>query len=285
MQEDPVARLLMMEGNTLARQREASALGVRSASGVYIDAIRAHFPDMAIDVIHAADRGQHLKPGMAFTDYDGLVIGGSGLHAYDTSFEVTNQIELLKAFAETGRPILGSCWGLQIAVIAAGGTVTRNPNGREIGFARKILLTEEGRAHPYFAGKPTTFDAPCIHYDEITQLPANATLLCTNSHSAVQGAVVPVGRSQVWAVQYHPEFDLAQISMLIALYGADMIEQGFFADENDRMQYKAKIDALAANPGDKALAWQLALDSDILDDGIRRAEIINWMRTCILRQA
>lgn len=277
-----MARLLVMEGNTLARQAEARTLGVRSASGIYIESVRAHFPDIECDVVHAADRGQSLQPGSSFADYHGLIIGGSGLHAYDPCFEVTNQIELLKSFAQTGKPILGSCWGLQIAVIAAGGTVARSPNGREVGIARKITLNPAGRSHPFFRNKPAVFDAPCIHYDEVRSLPGGAHLLCSNAHSHVQGAIIPVGRSDVWAVQYHPEFDLLHLSGLYDLYARDMVEQGFFEDEADAAAYKRDIHALANNPHDSPRRWQLGIDQDVIDDQIRRAEIINWIEHNIL---
>lgn len=277
-----MTRLLVMEGNTLARQAEARALGVRSASGIYIDAVKAHFAGIECDVVHAADRGQSLQPGSSFADYDGLIVGGSGLHAYDSCFEVTNQIELLKSFAETGKPILGSCWGLQIAVIAAGGTVGKSPNGREVGIARKIMLNPAGRAHPFFRNKPAVFDAPCIHYDEVRSLPAGAQVLCSNAHSPVQGAIVPLGRSNVWAVQYHPEFDLLHLSGLYDLYARDMVEQGFFEDEADAAAYKADIESLATRPDDVARRWQLGIDDDVLDDRIRRAEIINWLEHSLL---
>lgn len=278
-------RLLVMEGNTIARQKQAAEIGCRSASGVYIEAIAAHFPDIEMDVIHAADRDQSLPAGISFDDYDGMVIGGSGLRAFEQTFEVTNQIELLKAFSRTGLPILGSCWGLQIAAIAGGGSVAASPNGREFGFARKLLLNEAGRAHPYFKNKPSAFDAPCIHYDEVDRLPSGAVVLCSNAHSHVQGAIVPVGKSEVWAVQYHPEFDLAQLSMLIGLYAGDMIKQGFFASDGERTAYKEKLDQLSDNPQDGPQAWQLGIDSDVLDDRLRRAEIINWVEHQILKTA
>ena len=275
-------RLLMMEGNTIARQKDAAELNCRSASGVYIEAISAHFPDIEIDTIHAADRGQSLPSGASFSDYDGMVVGGSGLRAFDQTFEVTNQIELLKTFSQTGLPILGSCWGLQIAAIAGGGTVAASPNGRELGFARKITLSEAGRRHPFLENKPDSFDAPCIHYDEVEALPSGSTVLCSNVHSHVQGAIVPVGKSEVWAVQYHPEFDLAQLSMLMTLYDTDMVKQGFFQNEEECAAYKAKLDVLSETPNNGPLAWQLGIDSDVLDDTIRRAEIINWIKHKIL---
>ncbi|MFC4347267.1 type 1 glutamine amidotransferase [Kordiimonas lipolytica] len=273
--------LLLLEGNPRKVRVRADSIGVRAASQVYAEAISAHFPDIEMTVLNGADKDAALPEGASFDDFDGMVISGSSLRAFDDTFAVRNQIEILKKFGETGKPVLGSCWGLQIAAIAAGGTVEASPNGREIGFARKILLTDAGREHPYFRGKRHTFDAPCIHYDEVTKLPANATLLCTNRHSEIQGAVIPVGRSEVWAVQYHPEFDLEQLSMLFRLYKQDLLEQDFFHTEVAADGYRAQIDALIENPSNKAIAWQLGIDEDILDPHIRRAEIINWVTHCL----
>ena len=275
-------RLIVMEGNTIARQKQAADLGVRSASGIYLEAISDHFPDIELDVIHAADRGQELPKGASMEDYDAMVVGGSGLHAYDTTFEVQNQIELLKEFAQTGKPILGSCWGLQIAVIAGGGTVELSPNGREVGVARKLCLNEAGRNHPLYRNKNQVFDAACIHYDEVSTLPPGSTPLCSNAHSDIQGAIVPLGKSEVWAVQYHPEFDVAHISKLFDLYAREMVQQGFFSDEEDAHIYKEKLDAVNQDRQNSALRWQLGIDDDILDDRVRRAEIINWIESCVL---
>ena len=125
------------------------------------------------------------------------------------------------------------------------------------------------------------FDAPCIHYDEVTRLPDSATLLASNAHSLVQAAIVPVGRSEVWAVQYHPEFDIAQLVQLYTLYADDMIAQGFFADRPALDAYVKVLTGLAAAPQDVGLAWQLGVDEDITDDSRRRAEIINWIKAFI----
>lgn len=273
--------LLLMEGNTAEKRELGARLGVRSSSAVYAEAIAAHFPDLVLDVVNAADEDWSIPGGKTMQDYDGMVITGSSLHAYDRDFAVTNQIALVAKAGEIGLPMFGSCWGLQIAVMAAGGLVQYNPKGREVGFARKVLINDAGASHPMFIGKPPVFDAPCIHYDEVIRLPAKATLLASNSHSKVQAAIIPVGRSQVWAVQYHPEFDLAQLAQLYTLYADDMIEQGFFADSEQLKRHISLVSGLAANPQDLGLAWQLGVDQDITDDRTRRLEIINWISACI----
>lgn len=274
--------LILMEGNTAAKRALGAQLGVRSSSEIYAAAIRVHFTDLVLDVVNAADPDWSLPNGKQLSDYDGMVITGSSLHAYDTDFAVTNQIALVAAAGEVGLPIFGSCWGLQIAVMAAGGLVAYNPKGREVGFARKILVNERGRTHPMFRNKTGVFDAPCIHYDEVTRMPEGATLLASNTHSLVQAAVIPVGKSEVWAVQYHPEFDLDQLVQLYTLYADDMIAQGFFADRATLESYVASLAGLAKNPADAGLAWQLGIDEDITDDRRRRAEIINWIEACVI---
>jgi GMP synthase (glutamine-hydrolysing) len=279
-----MTKLLLMEGNPAAMRARAHELGVRTSSEVYAEAIAAHYPDFTLDVVNAADPDGTIPGGNSLGSYDGLVITGSALHAYDPEFAVTNQIAMLAAAGETGLPIFGSCWGLQIAVVAAGGTVEQSPKGREVGFARKIMPTEAGRGHPMLAGKGQVFDAPCIHYDEVTRLPGTATLLASNAHSAVQAALVPVGKSEVWAVQYHPEFDLLQLVQLYTLYADDMIAQGFFADHSALTAYTAKLAALAANPAEPGLAWQLGIDEQITDDRVRRAEILSWAEQQVLRR-
>lgn len=275
-------KLLMMEGNTADRRERGSSLGVRTTSEIYTLAISAHFPDLQIDVVNGADEDWAIPGNRTFSDYDGFVICGSSLHAYDDIFPVTNQIALLTRAAQAGLPAFGSCWGLQIAAVAAGGQVAFNPRGREVGIARKIELNEEGRAHPMFSGKRRVFDAPCIHYDEVIRLPEGATLLASNAHSEVQAAVIPLGNSEVWAVQYHPEFDLQQLAQLYTLYADEMIRQGFFRDQADLDAYRVKLDALSRKPDDMGLAWQLGVDSDITDDEMRRTEILNWIRSRVL---
>lgn len=280
-----MTRLLLMEANTAERRARARSLGIRWSSEIYEIAIKAHFPDIDIDVVNGADEDWAIPHGRSFADYDGFVVSGSALHAYDTDFAVTNQIALLMQAAEAGLPCFGSCWGLQIAAMAAGGRVDYHPHGKEVGFARKIMPAGAGEGHPMFAYKGKVFDAPCIHYDEVTQLPEGATLLASNAHSRVQAAIIPLGKSEVWAVQYHPEYDLRQVSDIFTIYADDMIGPDFFASREELDDYCTKLRTLAQNPHDTGAAWQLGIDSDVLDDKRRRGEIISWIETRVLAQA
>ena len=277
-----MTRILLMEGNVAERRARAKSLGMRTSSEIYAEAIRAHFPQIEIDVVNAADPDFTIPAGRSFGDYQGFVVSGSALHAYDTDFAVTSQIDILKQAADAGLPCFGSCWGLQIAAMAAGGDVAYHPQGKEVGFARKIMPTEAGRRHAMFRHKPPVFDAPCIHYDEVTRLPEGATLLASNAHSRVQAAIIPLGASEVWAVQYHPEYDVRQVLAIYRLYAEDMISPDFFPDLAALEAYCAKLQALVDAPTKAGTAWELGVDADILDDTTRRGEIIAWIEEKVL---
>lgn len=274
-------RLLVLEGNAAATRQGAKDPGLRAGSALYCAALLALEPALQLDVVMAADAGAALPTGASLADYHGVVMGGSALHAYDDSPEVRRQVDWLLAAGDAGLPILGSCWGLQLAAVAAGGSVARNARGREIGVARKVAATAAGAAHPLLEGKGSCFDALCIHYDDVVRLPPGAEVLAANAHCAVQAAAFPLRRSRAWGLQYHPEFDPAQIAALMRHYRDDLLAQRFFADAAAHARHVALWEALAADPADAGIAWQLGLDGDTLDDTRRRREIANWLRHCV----
>ena len=73
-----------------------------------------------------------------------------------------------------------------MAAVAAGGEVQKNPKGREWAFARDVHLTEAGKQHPLYKGKPSQFDGFIMHLDIVTRIPEGGTLLASNAHSNVQ---------------------------------------------------------------------------------------------------
>jgi GMP synthase (glutamine-hydrolysing) len=121
------------------------------------------------------------------------------------------------AFAARAR--LGeSCWGLQLATVALGGLVRRNPQGRELPIARAITLTGAGRVHPLLASRPPIFDARCSHMNEIEMLPPNSQVLAANELSAIQAIAAQTPRQGSFlGTQYHPEHTLAVSAALIEM--------------------------------------------------------------------
>ncbi|WP_427966683.1 type 1 glutamine amidotransferase [Altererythrobacter sp.] len=269
-------KILLMEGSNLPARERAARLGQETTAGVYERSLLAEDPDLHIDVLFGADEGAEPKRPLEW--YDGFVISGSALHAYDDLPEVTRQVEWVRRVADTGTPIFGSCWGLQICAVAGGGMVERSNAHAEMGVARKIVPTDAGRAHALLAGRPESFDAPCIHYDHVARLPDNSVLLATNSRCPVQAALIPIGRSVAWGVQYHPEFDLPHLAEIYEGYGDDMVGTAFFDTRAALDNHIADLRAADAAPPDAPVAWRLGIDSDLLHGPTRRTELRNWLQ-------
>ncbi len=274
-------RLLVVEGNPSPARESLITAGGVPGGRLYAEVLSGLTPDVAIDVIHPADAEPRLSPGTTLADYDGVVVSGSRLHVYDDTPAVGRQIALVRAALEAGVPMLGSCWGAQVATVAAGGRVAKSPRGREIGFARKIALTPAGRGSPLYDGKAAVFDSLAVHYDEITQVPAGAVVLAANGHAAVQALAFTWRGGGFFGVQYHPEFDLRHVARLVVNGTPAMLEQGFFADAAAARAYAATLETLHADPARRDLAWRLGIDDDVLDAGYRRLEIRNWVERVV----
>jgi GMP synthase (glutamine-hydrolysing) len=277
-------RILVIDGNVeQIRARQRAALGYDSGDG-YARVLGALLPGVACDVIRPGDGPAPLPAGASLADYDGATMTGSALNIYHGGPPIERQIEVARAVLETGVPFFGSCWGLQVAVTAAGGRVRANPRGREFGFARRILLSEAGRTHPMFAGKPAVFEAPTIHRDEIETLPPGASVLAGNEMS-LQAATFTFGRSTIWGVQYHPEYDFLDIAAAAERYGATLVNEGLFADAGALAEYAADLRVLQARPNDGPLAWKHGLGPAMNDPAVRLAEIRNWLEHQVLPRA
>jgi GMP synthase (glutamine-hydrolysing) len=178
--------------------------------------------------------------------------------------------------------LFGSCWGLQVVTVAAGGTVRTNPRGRELAIGRRIALTEAGREHPMYNGKAPVFDAVTVHLDEVETLAPGTTVLATNAQSDVQAAEIRVDGATAWCVQYHPEFTLGDMAAIVRRYGRRVLNEGFFADEAGRDAYVADLETLHREPDNKPLAWRYGIDETVLNEKIRTAELANWIAHQVL---
>ena len=272
------ARILVVDGNVAEiRARQMAALGYDSGTG-YEKVLRRIDPALRIDIVLAADGSPEFPPGVGLEDYDGVTMTGSALNIYNGGEPVTRQIELAKAVFAAGVPFFGSCWGLQVAVTAAGGEVRANPRGREFGFARRIVLTDAGRKHRLFAGKPVAFEAPTVHRDEIASLPADAVILADNEYG-VQAASFRHGQGTFWGVQYHPEYDYLDIAAAAERYGVTLVAEGMFADVAALAAFAAELRALQANPSAATLLWKYGLGPAMRIEALRLLEIRNWLES------
>lgn len=277
-------RLGIINGYPNKNQEVLTRVGMCSAHGLFERTLRQIRPDLRFEfeILWLAEPEIPLPERKRIEEFDGFLWTGSNLTIYENDPRVTRQVEFARSVFEAGRPQWGSCWGIQIAAVAAGGEVRANPRGREMGFARKIVLTDEGRTHPMCKGKPLVFDGFISHVDEVTRLPEGATCLATNAHTAVQALEMRYGRGTFWATQYHPEYDLHEMARLIAARSDALIREGFFQDRAAVDAKVERMEALAHNPDRKDLRWDLVIGDDILDDSLRQCELRNWLEKVVL---
>lgn len=246
---------------------------------LFMDFLRREAPNATTELVFVADPDFALPDGTLIGDFDAFIWTGSDLTVYRTDDpRVSAQIEFATALMEAGAVSWGSCWGIQLASLVAGGEVAANPRGREWGIARDIRLTEAAASAPMHAGKPERFDAFIMHLDEVTRLPDGTPLLATNDFSHVQAAIVESGGAAFWATQYHPEYNLHEMGRLIAARAKPLVREGIFPDEEAVADYAAKMKALAADPGSAELRAELNVGDDIIDPAIRQVELRNWLR-------
>jgi GMP synthase (glutamine-hydrolysing) len=275
-------RILVIDGNEAAtRAKHVSVGGTASGEG-YAATLKRLKPDIECDIVRPADEEPKLPEGVALESYHGAVITGSALNIYSREAAVERQIDLVKAVFAAGVPCFGSCWGLQLGVTAAGGSVIRNPRGREFGFGRRITLTTHGRDHAMFLGKPEVFEACTVHVDTVDSLPAGATPLAHND-MGLQAAEIRLRKSTFWGVQYHPEYSCAEIAAMARRYADVLIRDGLVKDQAELDALAADLVALNDRPEDARLAWRFGVGPSITDPGIKLAELRNWLDKQVLR--
>src|SRR5262244_2331589 len=270
----PAPRLLVIEGNTAAGRARHHASGGIVASEGYANLLRELLPGAVIDIAYPADH-------MGLEGYDGVAISGSALHVYEGGPEIQRQIDLVRTLLGTGTPVFGSCWGLQLLMASAGGSVRRNPKGREIGFGRAIRLTAAGREHPMYAGKADSFDAVTVHLDEVETLAPDTTVLALNAMAGVQAAEIRRDGTVAWGVQYHPEYSLKELAAIVRRTGMRLVEEGFFADEAGLHDYASEMMTLDREPTNRPLAWRHGIDGAVLDSRLRVKEVANWIERMV----
>ncbi|MEQ9519686.1 MAG: type 1 glutamine amidotransferase [Parvibaculum sp.] len=273
--------LLIIDGYDRQGRTNLAAASCTLAGTLYERMIKRFLPDARVTILHPADSDAQLPSGAALGAFDAALWTGSSLTIYHQTAEVLRQVSLSRALFKEGVPSFGSCWALQMASLAAGGTCRLNPSGREFGIARKISLTDAGRAHPLYNGKSAVFDGFTSHFDDVESLPEGAIHLAGNRITAIQAAIVEKDGTPFWAVQYHPEYDLKEIAALTRFRMDGLVKEGRFENHDAASRFVGELETLHNDPSRFDIAWRLGLDADVLDEAIRTLEVRNWIEAIL----
>lgn len=271
-------KILIVEGNTFEAREQAVAAGSKAQSVLYEETLLWLRSNAVCDIVYPADKEAKLPTSHELSQYDGVIWTGSSLNIYeDKNPAIIRQIDFMKSCFENDTKIFGSCWGLQVAVVATGGTVVKNAKGREVGIARNIITTDDGKKHPLFKGKRGPFDANAIHLDHVEKIPEGAIVLAGNDMSDVQAIEIKRGNTIFWGVQYHPEFDLEYMSYIVQKYKKMMVDEQICESEAAAEKLSADFKAAHINPDHESIITELEIGKDVLDPCLRLQEVGNWL--------
>jgi len=226
-------KILLVEGNLREANQEFSANGIKTHTESLRESIDYFTNDLEIDSVNPSSDKNIFDIVKDLNKYDGLIWGGSSLNIYSDTMEIRRQLEFMKECQKKVKNILAICWGMQVAVTAAGGVVRKGQNGSHRGIAHEININENGLRHPLYKDKDKIFNTPAFNYDEVVTLPSNATLLSSNKVNNVMGINFKSELSNIWGIQYHPEITYEKMITLINFRKERLLENKSFNDEND----------------------------------------------------
>ncbi len=207
--------LLIVEGNLPKENNNFKDSGIQTHAESLKESLSYYTKDLNIEVFNPCSEKSFDRILPNLKKFDGLIWGGSSLNIYNDCIEIRRQISFMKECFKNINKILAICWGMQVAVTAAGGEVKKANNGAHIGIANDIEINENGLKHPLYKSKNKKFNSPAFNFDEVVKLPKGAIHLASNKINKIQSIHFNKGVSEVWGLQYHPEITYNKMITLI----------------------------------------------------------------------
>ena len=257
-------KILIVEGNLREENQNFSTSGIQTHTQSLQDSIANFTNELDMDVVNpSSDEDIDVKV-KELNKYDGLIWGGSSLNIYNDTPEIRRQIQFMKECQKKVKNILAICWGMQVAVTAAGGVVKKSSNGAHIGIANQLVINEQGLKHPLYSGKKNNFNTPAFNFDEVATLPENGVCLASNKINKVQSMYFKINNNNVWGLQYHPEITYQKMIQLIKFRKDRLIEtRKVFANHDQVDEHISFIEK----------------EISISDNQQRMIELKNWLNS------
>ena len=197
--------ILICEGDTPEEGKIFQEVGIPTHTESLKESLDYYNQNLKIDVLNPCLKLDLNEIASKLRKYDGLIWGGSSLNIYNDTPEIRRQISFMKECFKNVKKILAICWGMQVAVTAAGGEVKKGIKGSHIGIANDIELTNDGINNSLYKDKKSKFNTPAFNFDEVVTVPTGAKHLASNKINNIQGLNFKTGVSEIWGLQYHPE--------------------------------------------------------------------------------
>ena len=254
-------KILIVEGNLSEENQYFSSAGIQTHTESLKDSLSFFTKDLTTDVVNPSSDENIFKNIDDLNSYDGLIWGGSSLNIYNDTPEIRRQIQFMKECQKKIKKILAICWGMQVAVTAAGGEVKKGTKGSHKGIAVDIEINERGLDHPLYKNKKKKFNTPAFNFDEVVTMPQNSVLLASNPINKVQGLNFKVNDCDIWGLQYHPEITYNKMVNIIVFRKERLLIKEAFSDEKEINSHIQHIES----------------ENKKLDKISRMRELENWL--------
>jgi len=254
-------KILIVEGNLKEENQDFIDAGIPTHTESLKESISYFTNNLDIDVANPSSDQDISEKVKDLNKYDGLIWGGSSLNIYNDTIEIRRQLDFMKECQKKIKKILAICWGMQVAVTAAGGLVKKCDKGSHRGIAYNIEINQYGANHQIYKDKQKKFNTPAFNFDEVVTVPEGATILSSNQINNIQGLNFKINSSDVWGIQYHPEIPYEKMIRLIHFRKERLLEKKAFKSGDEIVTHVKSIEDEISNSNKE----------------LRMKELYNWI--------
>ncbi len=253
--------ILIVEGNN----SEDSSVFIKAAGSTAADNLKNLVlklePNSSIKIINPANDGETTEALKKMDQFDGVIFTGGAMRINDMSDEIKKHIKFAFNCFKHSKKILAICWGLQVCSTAAGGKVLPAKNGAHIGIASDVMLNDDGIQNLIYKNKKNIFTTPAYNFDEVVEMPEGAILLSSDKINRVMAIYFNSGKSEIWGLQYHPDYEYSQMISLSQARKDRLLNNKIFINEKE---YEKHIE-------------YIKVEDKKLDFENRTCEVKNWL--------
>ena len=223
--------VLIVEGNNPKDSKVFIRAAKASCSENLKNIVLKLEPSSRVTIINPVNDNETNKALENMSQYNGIIFTGGAMRLNDMTDEIKKHINFASNCFKHNNKILAICWGLQVCSTAAGGKVAPGKNGAHIGIATEVEINENGKKNPIYKNKKVKFNTPAFNFDEVCELPQGATLLASDKVNNIIREYFKSENSEVWGLQYHPDYEYWQMINLSKERMGKMIAKEYFKDE------------------------------------------------------
>ena len=254
-------KILIVEGNIPKDSEVFIKAAGASASENLRNLVLKLEPNSNVKIINPGIDEETKEALEGINHYHGIIFTGGAMRINDLTGEIKKHINFASNCFKHDKKILAICWGLQVCTTAAGGRVAPGKNGAHIGIASAVEVNKEGQKNLIYKDKKIKFTTPAYNFDEVCEIPDGGTLLASDKVNNVMSVYFKSGHSEIWGLQYHPDYEYYQMINLANERKNKMIKNKYFKNESD---FKNHIDNIKEE--DKKLDFEN-----------RTCEVKNWL--------